>query len=55
VFIKILYAVLVLCMVAVGGAIVAGYFRIRRHMNGSGKAATGHEAAAPQVEQEVRR
>jgi len=39
VFIKILYVVLVLCVGAVVGAVIAGYLRIRRHMNGSGKAA----------------
>jgi hypothetical protein len=54
VFIKILYAVLVLCMVAVGWAIVAGYFRIRRHMTGAGKAPAGQKAVAPEVEEEVR-
>jgi len=32
VFIKVLYVVLVLCMIAVVGAVGAAYFRIRKHM-----------------------
>lgn len=32
-FIKILYVVLVLCVGAVVGAVIAGYVRIRRHMS----------------------
>ena len=53
-FIKILYVVLVLCMGAVVGAVIAGYFRIRHHMNGAPKAAPENEKA-PQLEQEIRR
>jgi len=56
VFIKVLYVVLVLCVGAVVGAVVAGYVRIRRHMNGSHSPA--HEVPkAPEVkiEQEIRR
>jgi hypothetical protein len=51
VFIKILYVVLVLCMVAVVGAVIAGYFRIRRHMSDSRKAAK----PSAEMEHEVRR
>lgn len=35
--IKVLYVVLVLCTIALVGAVVAGYFKIRRHMRGAGK------------------
>ena len=38
--IKVLYVVLVLCTIALVGAVVAGYFKIRRHMRGAGKEAT---------------
>jgi hypothetical protein len=51
VFIKILYVVLLLCMGAVVGAVIAGYVRIRRHMNGSGKPPTKD---TPQIEQDIR-
>lgn len=50
-FIKILYVVLVLCMAAVVGAVIAGYIRIRRHMNG----AKPGSPEAPPVEHELRR
>ncbi|HVZ17015.1 MAG TPA: hypothetical protein VG897_07855 [Terriglobales bacterium] len=49
-FIQILYVVLVLCVGAVLGAVIAGYLRIRRHLNGSSKAPEN----APQAEQEIR-
>ncbi len=39
--IKVLYVVLVLCTIALVGAVVAGYFKIRRHMRGAGKEAKG--------------
>lgn len=51
-FIKVLYVVLVLCVGAVVGAVIAGYLRIRRHMNG--KAAAPSPETQP-VEQEIRR
>jgi len=35
VFIKVLYLVLVLCMVAVAGAVIAAYLKIRKHMHAS--------------------
>ncbi|MGZ4816509.1 MAG: hypothetical protein ACXVZV_13920 [Terriglobales bacterium] len=50
-FIKILYVVLVLCVGAVVGAVIAGYLRIRRHMNGAGKGPEGTQ----QAEHEIRR
>jgi len=53
VFIKILYVVLVLCVVAVVGAVVAGYLRIRRHMNAS-KAAPVETAQRAELEHELR-
>lgn len=34
-FIKVLYVVLVLCMVAVAGAVIAAYLKIRKHMHES--------------------
>jgi hypothetical protein len=37
VLIKVLYVVLVLCTIALVGAVVAGYFKIRRHMRGAGR------------------
>jgi hypothetical protein len=37
VLIKILYVVLVLCTIALVGAVAAGYFKIRRHMRGADK------------------
>jgi len=37
VFIKILYLLLVLCMGALIGAVIAGYLRIRRQMKQSSK------------------
>jgi hypothetical protein len=37
VLIKVLYVVLVLCTIALVGAVAAGYFKIRRHMRGAGK------------------
>ncbi len=53
-FIKVLYVLLVLCVGAVVGAVIAGYLRIKRHMNGSQPA--GHEVSQnPKVEQEIRR
>jgi hypothetical protein len=42
VLIKILFLVLVLGMLAVVGAVIAGYFRVRRHMNGSKQSAQGN-------------
>lgn len=53
-FIKILYVVLVLCMGAVVGAVIAGYFRIRHHMNGAGKAPSQPNEVA-ELEHEIRR
>lgn len=53
-FIKVLYVVLVLCVGAVVGAVIAGYFRIRRHMNGD-HAHDSPEAPKIEVEQEIRR
>jgi uncharacterized protein YneF (UPF0154 family) len=52
VLIKILFLVLVVGMVAVVGAVIAGYFRVRRHMNGSSK---GSQAANPGLEHESQR
>jgi len=54
VFIKILYLVLLLCVGAVVGAVIAGYFRVRRHMNGSGKAALPETSETKQLEHEIR-
>lgn len=52
-FIKILYVVLVLCMGAVVGAVIAGYVRIRRHMNSH--QTHSHEGSKPvEVEQEIK-
>jgi len=41
VFIKVLYVVLVLCMVALLGAVGAAYLKIRKQMRDSGKASKG--------------
>jgi len=51
VFIKILYLVLVLCMGALVGAVIAAYFRIRRHMNRTSKPS---ETTAPGLEHETK-
>ena len=53
VFIKILYLVLVLAVGAVLGAVVAGYFRIRRHMNGKGAVPVPPPAKTTEVEEEI--
>jgi len=53
VLIKILYVVLVLCVAAILGAAVAGYFRIRRHMNGKAASPAVPAPAAPEVEQQI--
>jgi hypothetical protein len=53
VFIKILYVVLVLCVGAVVGAVIAGYVRIRHHM--SDHQTHRHEGPKPvEVEQEIK-
>jgi hypothetical protein len=49
VFIKVLYVVLVLCTVALMGAVAAAYLKIRRHMRDSH---TPQQDALEQVEQE---
>ncbi len=51
--IKILYVVLVLCVGAILGAAIAGYFRIRRHMNGKAVTPAMREPGAPEVEQQI--
>jgi hypothetical protein len=45
----ILYVLLVLCTVALVGAVLAGYLKIRRHMRGSDKAL---RKALTEIEQE---
>jgi hypothetical protein len=55
VFIKVLYAVLVVCVGAVVGAAIAGYFRIRRHMNRAGNAPAENPVTAPRIKEEIRR
>ena len=40
-FIKILYVLLVLCMAALVGAVIAGYLRVRRQMKAEHKAPEG--------------
>jgi len=54
VFIKVLYVVLVLCVAAVVGAVIAGYVRIRRHMS-SHQVQTPETEKPAEVEHEIRR
>ncbi len=51
--IKIFYVVLVLCVAAIVGAAIAGYFRIRRHMNGKAATPAVPTPGAPEVEQQI--